>query len=74
MDAIRASFDFTKNNAGNVILWFLISPVAWFVGAACGVGDPAGRADRNGLHPRRSTTSRSRPSTRDAGPLRAAPA
>ncbi|MCB0895079.1 MAG: hypothetical protein H6529_17985 [Nocardioides sp.] len=39
MDAIRASFDFTKNNAGNVILWFLISLVAWFVGALlCGVG------------------------------------
>lgn len=39
MDSIRASFEFTKNNAGNVILWFLLSVVAWFVGALlCGVG------------------------------------
>jgi len=39
IDAIKASFDFTKNNAGNVILWFLLSVVAWFVGAIlCGVG------------------------------------
>jgi uncharacterized membrane protein len=39
MDAIRASFEFTKNNAGNVILWFLVSIVAWLVGAVlCGIG------------------------------------
>lgn len=39
MDAIRASFDFTKNHAGDVILWFLLSLVTWFVGAIlCGVG------------------------------------
>lgn len=39
VDAIKASFDFTKNNAGNVILWFLLSVVAWFVGALlCGIG------------------------------------
>ncbi|WP_395657161.1 hypothetical protein [Nocardioides sp.] len=39
IDAIKASFEFTKNNAGNVILWFLISLVAWFVGALlCGIG------------------------------------
>ena len=39
MDAIRASFDFTRNNAANVILWFLLSLVAWFVGALlCGIG------------------------------------
>jgi len=39
IDAIKASFDFTKNNAGNVILWFLLSVVAWFVGALlCGIG------------------------------------
>jgi uncharacterized membrane protein len=39
IDAIRASFEFTKNNAGNVILWFLISLAAWFVGALlCGIG------------------------------------
>ena len=39
MDAIRASFEFTKANAGNVILWFLISLAAWFVGALlCGIG------------------------------------
>ncbi|KQW46916.1 hypothetical protein ASC77_17100 [Nocardioides sp. Root1257] len=39
IDAIRASFEFTKNNAGNVILWFLLSVVAWLVGAClCGIG------------------------------------
>jgi hypothetical protein len=39
VDAIKASFDFTKRHAGNVILWFLLSLVAWFVGALlCGVG------------------------------------
>ena len=39
IDAIKASFEFTKANAGNVILWFLLSLVAWFVGAIlCGVG------------------------------------
>ena len=39
IDAIKASFEFTKANAGNVILWFLLSLVAWFVGALlCGVG------------------------------------
>ncbi|WP_051549164.1 hypothetical protein [Nocardioides sp. URHA0032] len=39
IDAIRASFDFTKNNAGNVILWFLVSVAAWLVGALlCGIG------------------------------------
>jgi uncharacterized membrane protein len=39
IDAIKASFEFTKNNAGNVILWFLLSVLAWFVGALlCGIG------------------------------------
>jgi uncharacterized membrane protein len=39
IDAIKASFDFTRSNAGNVILWFLVSLAAWFVGALlCGVG------------------------------------
>ena len=39
VDAIKASYEFTKNNAGNVILWFLLSVVAWFVGALiCGIG------------------------------------
>lgn len=39
MDAIKASFEFTKANAGNVILWFLVSVAAWFVGALlCGIG------------------------------------
>jgi uncharacterized membrane protein len=39
VDAIKASFEFTKRHAGNVILWFLLSLVAWFVGALlCGVG------------------------------------
>jgi len=39
IDAIKASFEFTKNNAGNVILWFLISLVAWVIGAClCGIG------------------------------------
>jgi hypothetical protein len=39
IDAIRASFEFTKSNAGNVILWFLLSLATWIVGALlCGVG------------------------------------
>jgi uncharacterized membrane protein len=39
IDAIKASFDFTKNNVANVILWFLVSVLAWFVGAIlCGIG------------------------------------
>lgn len=39
VDAIKASFEFTKANAANVIVWFLVSVVAWFIGALlCGVG------------------------------------
>jgi uncharacterized membrane protein len=39
IDAIKASFEFTKTNAADVILWFLLSLAAWFVGALlCGVG------------------------------------
>jgi len=39
IDAIKASFEFTKNNAGHVIVWFLLSLATWFVGALlCGVG------------------------------------
>lgn len=39
IDAIKASFEFTKNNAGNVIVWFLLSLATWLVGALlCGVG------------------------------------
>jgi len=39
IDAIKASFDFTKNNAGSVIIWFLLSIATWFVGALlCGIG------------------------------------
>jgi uncharacterized membrane protein len=39
IDAIKASFEFTKANAGNVILWFLLGLVTWFVGALlCGIG------------------------------------
>ena len=39
IDAIKASFEFTKKHAGNVILWFLVSIAAWFVGALlCGIG------------------------------------
>lgn len=39
IDAIKASIDFTMKNAGNVILWFLLSVAAWFVGALlCGIG------------------------------------
>ena len=39
IDAIKASFEFTKNNAGSVILWFLLSLATWIVGALlCGVG------------------------------------
>jgi len=39
IDAIKASFEFTKNNAGNVIVWFLLSLVTYIVGfCLCGVG------------------------------------
>jgi hypothetical protein len=39
IDAMKASFEFTKSNAGNVILWFLLGLVTWFVGALlCGIG------------------------------------
>jgi hypothetical protein len=39
IDAIKASFEFTKNNAGNVIVWFLLSLATWIVGLClCGVG------------------------------------
>jgi hypothetical protein len=39
IDAIKASFEFTKNNAGNVIVWFLLSLVTYVVGfCLCGVG------------------------------------
>jgi hypothetical protein len=39
VDAIKASFDFTKNNAGSVIVWFLLSLATWIVGLClCGVG------------------------------------
>lgn len=39
IDAIKASFEFTKSNAGNVILWFLLSLATWIAGALlCGVG------------------------------------
>jgi hypothetical protein len=39
IDAIKASFEFTTKNAGNVIVWFLLSLATWFVGLLlCGVG------------------------------------
>lgn len=39
IDAIKASFAFTKDNAANVIVWFLIAMVTWIVGALlCGIG------------------------------------
>ncbi|MGB0099989.1 MAG: hypothetical protein WBP61_06885 [Nocardioides sp.] len=39
IDAIKASFEFTKRHAGQVILWFLLSLATWFVGALlCGIG------------------------------------
>jgi uncharacterized membrane protein len=39
IDAIKASIDFTKDNVGNVIVWYLVSLAAWIVGALlCGVG------------------------------------
>lgn len=39
IDAIKASFEFTKNNAGQVIVWFLLSIATWIVGALlCGIG------------------------------------
>lgn len=38
-DAIRASFEFTTKNLGNVVLWFLLSLVTAIVGALlCGIG------------------------------------
>ncbi|MBB3042904.1 hypothetical protein [Nocardioides soli] len=39
IDAIKASFEFTKNNAGNVIVWFLLCLATYIVGfLLCGVG------------------------------------
>ena len=39
IDSIKASFEFTKDNAGSVILWFLLSIGTWVVGALlCGIG------------------------------------
>ncbi|MFC7496577.1 MULTISPECIES: hypothetical protein [unclassified Nocardioides] len=39
IDAIKASFEFTKSNAGNVILWFLLCLATYIVGfLLCGVG------------------------------------
>ncbi len=39
IDAIKASFAFTKDNAGQVIVWFLLSLATWIVGLLlCGVG------------------------------------
>lgn len=39
IDSIKASLAFTRSNAGNVILWFLLSLATWFVGALiCGIG------------------------------------
>jgi hypothetical protein len=39
IDAIKASFEFTKDNAGSVIVWFLLALATWIVGAVlCGVG------------------------------------
>ncbi len=39
IDAITASFEFTKANAANVIVWFLLSVVTYIVGLClCGVG------------------------------------
>lgn len=39
IDAIKASFEFTKSNAGDVILWFLVCLATYIVGfLLCGVG------------------------------------
>lgn len=39
IDAIKASFQFTKNHAGNVIVWFLLCLATYIVGfLLCGVG------------------------------------
>jgi len=39
IDAIKASFEFTKDNAGNVIVWFLLCIATYVVGLClCGVG------------------------------------
>lgn len=38
-DAVKASFQFTKDHAGEVIVWFLLALVTYIVGAClCGVG------------------------------------
>jgi uncharacterized membrane protein len=39
MDAIKASFNFVKDNLGNVIIWFIVSYLITIAGAIlCGVG------------------------------------
>lgn len=39
MDAIKASFNFVKDNLGNVIIWFIVSYLITLAGAiVCGVG------------------------------------
>jgi len=39
IDAIKASFEFTKSHAGDVIVWFLLSLLTYIVGfCLCGVG------------------------------------
>ena len=39
IDAMKASFEFTKSHAGDVIVWFLLSLVTYIVGfCLCGVG------------------------------------
>jgi uncharacterized membrane protein len=39
IDAIKASVELTRRNAGSVIVWFLLSLATWLVGAVlCGVG------------------------------------
>jgi hypothetical protein len=39
IDAIKASYEFTKSHAGEVIIWFLLSIATYFVGfLICGVG------------------------------------
>jgi uncharacterized membrane protein len=39
IDAIKASFEFTKSHAGHVVVWFLLSLVTYIVGfCLCGVG------------------------------------
>jgi len=39
MDAVKASFELTKNNLGNTLVWYIVGAIVAFAGfLACGVG------------------------------------